>query len=71
MGLFRPTTVDGAIAGLLKAQANLEAVASDRDTRAKDLREQAASLTRRAEGDEQEASRARAVLGKLKAITEE
>lgn len=71
MGLFTPTTVDGAIAGLLKAQANLERVAEDRDNDAKSLRDRAARLNTEAEGNEREASRARTVLGKLKAITEE
>ena len=73
MGLFTntPKTVDAAIAGLLKAQTDLERVAEDRNSNAAELRQTAGQLIAQAEGDEREATRARNVLGKLKAITEE
>ena len=69
INLMAPKTVDGAIAGLLKAQSNLETVAANRTASANDARDAARSLLEAARVDDDEAIRANAVLGKLKAIT--
>ena len=70
MNLFSPNTVDGAIAGLIKAQENLSAVADSQDAKARTLTEKANELAAKAEASGREATRARKVLGKLKEITD-
>lgn len=64
-----PKTVDDAIAGLLKAQADLQTVAENRKLSAVNHRIHVAELQARADADEAEAVRAQTVLAKLLDIT--
>ncbi len=66
---FTPKTVDDAIAGLLKAQADLKTVAENRRQSANDRRSFITELETKATADEAEAIKALAVLDKLTAIT--
>ena len=68
--MFKPTTVDGAIAGLIKAQDNLETVAAARLDAVRESESKIQTLQDQVEVDRAEASRATAVLSKLISITE-
>lgn len=72
MRLFggRPTTVDEAVAPLLRAQDDLREVAEVRRQRAAQKNEQARNLLDAAEADSVEADRANAVLSRLDALTQ-
>lgn len=65
----KPKTVEDAIAGLLKAQADLTTVSEDRRQEAVRTRAYIGELTAQADADEEEATKAQAVLAKLLDIT--
>jgi hypothetical protein len=67
----RPTTVDGAIKGLLTAVSNLDFVIEAATARVGANRSEISRLEGRVLADEAEVKRASAIAGKLRAITEE
>jgi hypothetical protein len=73
MGLFsgKLTTVDGVLTPLLKIITDLEKVSTERDDLAVKHRYEAEVLLVKAKDDVYEATRARSVLVKLHALTEE
>lgn len=68
--MFKPTTVDAALAPLLKTIANLEHVSTGRLENARGAQELARKLNNEADQDFEESKRAELILTKLRTLTE-